>query len=822
MDTYRYEGSETIDVKVKNSTNAIKLNAKELSIKVAKVSLNGVEQDATVSYDKEHEEITLTFKKSVRGDAKIKLDFDGENNNKMYGFYRSEVKDGNKTDMMLSSQFEAADARAAFPSFDEPEFKSTYDLTMAVDKGLDALSNMPVKEQHTEGHKEVITFDTTPKMSSYLLYMGVGRFEYKEEKVGNVTIRMVTPPGRGAYTQLPLEYAKKAVEFYQDYFGIDYPLPKIDLIAVPDFAAGAMENWGAITFRETALLCTNDSAASTKEDVASTIAHELAHQWFGDLVTMEWWDDLWLNESFATYMSYKALDSMHPEWQVMLQYANDEQGTAFAADQLKSTHPINVKVDNPGEVDEIFDEISYQKGGSVLLMLESYVGKDAFRRGLHEYLKKNSYGNASKSDLWMAIQAASGDRNVSRIMQKWVDMPGYPMVEVSKVKDGFELRQKKFTLIGDNSNSVWPIPLTYETGEGKGKVLMDKKSMKIKTKSDWIKINSGQSGIYRASYDKDTLQKLGELVQSGKLEGLDAWGVENDLFALARSGSANIGQYLDFVNKYCTNAEYPTNQDVLQHLSWLATMCYGKPIEGDVNATIVNVGTPLLSRLGWASKQGESDIDTMLRGSVIAQLGRAGKQDVVSMAQTIFKDSFAQGRIDSNLRAAVYSIVAWNGDENTFNTFVSRYQAETDPAEKIRLIAALGKFSDPKLLDRALDLSLTGSIRLQDSHVIPSVVSVSPVGKDMIWGWTKSHWGDFVTRYGSGTHMLADFVDNMSMGYGKQLLGEVQNFFANPDNMRDDIKMSVSQLIERITVNTRFMEENRQAQEGGKQKAKAF
>ncbi len=815
MKQFTYKGSEVIDAHVSRSAKVIKLNAKELSVTNAKVMVNGVEQDAGVSYDKKNQQVILTLPKAVHGDARIKLDFVGENNDRMYGFYRSEVKDGASTSYMLTSQFEAADARAAFPCFDEPALKATYDLSLKVDKGLDAISNMPVKEKRAEGNKQVFTFETSPKMSSYLLYMGVGKFDYVEDKVGSTVIRLVTPPGRQGYADLPLEYAKKAVEFYQSYFGIDYPLPKIDFIAVPDFAAGAMENWGAITFRERALLCNNSSSASTKESVASTIAHELAHQWFGDLVTMKWWDDLWLNESFATYMSYKALDSAYPEWNVMLQYASEVQGTALGADQLKSTHPINVPVGSPAEADEIFDEISYEKGGSVLHMLESYVGEAAFRKGLHEYLASHAYGNASKADLWKAIQDASGDKNVSRIMKKWLDMPGYPLVEVRKVSDGFELRQKKFTLIGEKSNSVWPIPVTFSTEGGEGKVLMDKERIVIKTKSPWIKINTKQAGIYRTSYDKDTLSELGALLQSGKLGGLDAWGIENDLFALARAGKINVNDYLDFVDRYCTNADYPMNENVIGNLDWLSTMFYGKPVSDRINESIIKVGEPLLDRLGWAVKGGEKDIDTMLRGAVISALGQAGYAPVVSMAEAIFRDSFAQGQIDSNLRGAIYSIVAWNGDANTFDTFVKRYETETDPAEKIRLLKALGMFKDPQLIERALGMFSSDTIRLQDSHVIPSVISGNPVGKDMIWEWTKANWKTFMAKYGSGTHMLADFVENLGLGNGDKMLDEVKDFFAKGSNMRDDISMSVKQVMERIAINTRFMEENAQEKKDG-------
>ena len=820
MQSHSYQGSEAIDVSIARPTRSIRLNAKGLSVTGASITIDGTAQQAAVSYDEDNEELVLRFDRPVSGDAKLELKFNGENNDKMYGFYRSSYTDNGTPQQMLTTQFEAADARAAFPCFDEPAFKATFDLTLVVDKGLEAVSNMPVASRRSDGGKEVITFGTTPMMSSYLLYMGVGQFERVTEKVGNVEISVLTTPGKSAYAKLPLEYAKKAVEFYQSYFGIAYPLPKIDLIAIPDFAAGAMENWGAITFRESALLCNDSSSQATKQAVAETIAHELAHQWFGNLVTMKWWDDLWLNESFATYMSFKALDDAHPEWDVMLQYLSGTTSRAMSADQLRSTHPINVKVSAPAEIDRIFDEISYQKGGSVLHMLEDYVGADAFRRGLAEYLGKNAYSNATKEDLWLAIEHASGDANVSKIMRHWVNVPGYPVIKVKKVRGGFELRQKKFTIDGERRSRPWPIPLVFETEDGTSRVLMDSKKLVIKTQSDWIKLNAGQAGLYRASYDEATLERLGKLVEAGRLGGADAWGIENDLFAMARCGLIEVRTYLNFVASHCNDPDYPLSESTIGHLSWLAALLRGNPLESEVNAVIEKLAAPILAELGWSKRPGERDVDTLLRGQVISALGEAGDPQVIDMADDIFRNSFTQGMVDANLRSAIYKIVAMNGDGQVFDSFVSRYKAESDPEERLKLLSALGHFRDPALVDKALEITLTEAVRLQDSTIIPSVVGGNEAAIRGLMLWTESHWQEFMARYPSGTHLLEDFVDSIGMAYGRDTLAELKAFFSKPENRRDDIEVAVKHLLERVAANTRVIERNGQAETTQKSKSK--
>ena len=458
LSTFKTAGNETIECIVRKETTRIILNSKEIEVKSATVKSNGATQSACVNEDKELERIELILETPVEGPIEIEIDFICVNNDKMYGFYRSTYEVDKQQKNLLSSQFEAANARAAFPCFDEPEFKAIFKLSMKIGKDLISISNMPVLKETISQDKKLVEFEETPKMSSYLLYLSVGEFEIKEDKVGKLIIRVITTPGKEKFTELPMQYAKESVKWLQEYFGIEYPLPKLDFIAIPDFAAGAMENWGAITFREIALLGDEKTALSNRQYIASVIAHETVHQWFGDLVTMRWWDDIWLNESFAEFMSNKCMDELHPDWDFGIQYIENTVGTAFAADALKSTHPISVEVDSVGEISSIFDAISYQKGGSVLRMLEDYVGKDIFKKGLHVYLKKHEYSNATKHDLWDSIQEAaeaSGKKiEVAKIIEDWVMKPGHPIDPCERGPRRFFPRTRKIHAIGKRERKL--------------------------------------------------------------------------------------------------------------------------------------------------------------------------------------------------------------------------------------------------------------------------------------------------------------------------------------------------------------------------------
>ena len=808
LKTFTFKGHVVISVNVKNPTRQIRLNSKELKIISASIASNGKDYAAKAKADKKENVLTLSFGKAVKGRAQITIDFEGKNNDEMYGLYRSKYPYKGKDGYILTTQFESTDARSAFPCFDEPEFKATFDLELIIDRDLSALSNMPIKGESSFNEKKKITFNTTFRMSTYLLYIGIGKFEFLEGRLGKRSVRVVTVPGKIAYAGMALDFTKKFLAYYEGYFGVKYPLPKLDMIAVPDFAAGAMENWGAITFREVEILG-NEKITSVvmKRRIAEVIAHELAHQWFGDLVTMAWWDDLWLNESFATFMAYKAVDHVFPEWQMGTQYFIETVGTAFAMDQLKTTHPISVHVNEPSEINEIFDNISYDKGGSILSMLEDYVGEETFRKGLNIYLKKHKYGNATKYDLWGAIQqvANSSGKNVSRVASYWIDNPGYPMVDVKLGGNGILLEQNRFLLADGKGAGTWPIPLHYKTESGQGYMLMSGKNDSISMeKGSYVKLNYLQKGLYRVRYPDKILNSLGELVKAKKIGPLDAWGIENDLYALVRSCKVPLNTYLDFIERYCFDSGYPLNFSVSGHLYGLSVLLHGTAPYSRIMKLIISYHKRILSKTGWETRSSDDDVTIMLRSVAIRSLGTAGEKETVSRAKAMFKDYAEKGKaIETNIRSAVYAINAWTGDEWTFDKFAELYKKVELPEERLKLLSALGNFGSPSLAKKGLSLTLSKYVRLQDSPSIPSVSSSNYVGKELIWAWTKKNWKTLARRC-RAQMMLSSFVGDLGIISDRKTRNEIKRFFANPKNMKNEIKRELAQTLERIDANIRF------------------
>ncbi len=815
MKKFVYKGSVKIDAKAEKGVKNIKLNAGELEIHAAYVESSAGREKAGISRDMERGLLELKLGKPVSGGIRIEIEFTGIHNDKLYGFYRSKYEGSGGSGYLLTTQFEPANARNAFPCFDEPEFKAVFEVSMIVPEDMSCISNMPAKSEIKNGAgKKTVSFMPTPRMSTYLLYLGVGNFVRNTSKYRNIEIGLVTTPGKEKYSKLPLEYAVKFLSYYEKYFGIKFPLPKMDLIAIPDFAAGAMENWGAITFRETALLGDVNSAMATKQRIAEVIAHEFVHQWFGDLVTMKWWNDLWLNESFANFMSYKALEAVFPEWEMMNRYVAEVVGAAFATDQLKATHPISVKVDTPEEIDQIFDDISYNKGGAVLNMLEGFVGNSNFRKGLNAYLKEHAYSNADKYDLWNAIGRASlkegNGRRLPEVAKSWIDNEGYPGIEVERAGSKLALRQKRFMLMDSGKeNTEWliPVEMGYLDGKGRESLLMSGKALSINVeKGKKPKLNFGQRGFYRVFYSQDMLESIGEMIKENEVKGLDAWGVENDLYAYMKKNLFTLGEYLDFVEKYCFAAKYPMNLGILSHLRGLYTLFYGKEFaEGErLKKIFKEYSMDIIKQVGWKKNPEESPTTVLMRSSAILGSGLAGEHMTVNKAKKLFEQSQKGISIDPDIRSAVYSIVAWSGNGDTYSGLRERYEKEEVPEEKVRFLAALGMFSDEKLLKSAMDYSLTSRVRYQDSFFIPAYVSSNPLGRKVIWKWTRENWSELMKRFKSGTHMLGRYAENLSLIDNQSEVNEIGRFFSRKGNMRADIRNSVDKTMEIIEINRRF------------------
>ncbi len=822
LKTFRFRGKLVIKVKVRESANEIALYAKELEIKGVTVRTKQGEQKATWKHDPVHNILTIKFKEGVSGDAELLFDYIGVNNDRLYGFYRSSYEFKGKKGYMLTTHLEAPNARALLPCFDEPEFKATFDVTVILDKELDAISNMPVKSiKKMEKGRKAVAFQTTPIMSTYLLYIGVGRFEYLNGKAGHINVRIVTVPGKKALASLPMEYAKSVVQDYEKYFGIKYPLPKLDFIAVPDFSAGAMENWGAITFREADLLGdAKETPVAARERIAEVIAHELAHQWFGDLVTMRWWDDMWLNESFATYMENKSLNRLYPEWKEMEKYYNDTISGAFAADSLRNTHPIRVKVDTVEEIEELFDAIGYNKGGSVLFMLENYVGSEPFRKGLHNYLKAHSYSNATSTDLWDAIQMetrrSGKNPKVTEIMQDWITRAGYPIINVTKdVGDaGFTIEQEKFTISGTEKGERWKIPVSYLTSEGEGKILLDAQSARIHTKSEWIKLNYRQTGFYRVRYDSYNLARLGKLYRAKQLGDVDAWGMEADLFALARSGMVKARDYITFISRYCMDSGYPLNMNISGHINWIVMKSYNEPFGEDIRKFSIRYHKHLLESVGPHPRENESTINKKLRASAIASLSFAGEKEVRWKLEGIFERFVNKNeKIDPDLRDPIFTNAAmFYGDQKKFDAFVNLYLKDPLPDVRIDAITSLPMFKDPVFVRKALDLAFTSKVRLQDSIILLGSARGNPCIGNLYWEWMREHWKQISDLYGDpSSHMLKSAVAFAGSISDRKARDEFKAFFSRKENMRSDINREALKALEAMDANIRFMEVNRGA-----------
>ncbi len=807
--SWQFRGKVVIQIDIRKPTKLIKLHTKELQIKDAQLVQNGT-FGAQIHVDEPKQELQLTFPKVLRGKAVLTILFQGTHNEGMYGFYRSRYMLNGKEESLLTTQFESASARACFPCFDEPFFKATFDVSLTVPQPFTTISNMPIKKEITiAGGKKQVVFQVSPKMSTYLLYLAVGNFKYVETMYRNIKIRVYTVPDKIKYATLSLHYTKTFLQFFEQYFQIRYPLPKLDMLAIPDFASGAMENWGAITFREIALLGDEHTSVVYKQNIAITVAHELAHQWFGNLVTMQWWDDLWLNESFATFMSYKAVHDAFPEWELPLQYFEDTICNALGADQLISTHPITVKVNTPGEIDEIFDSISYDKGGSVLHMLESFVSEKIFREGLHQYLQRHAYSNATKFDLWQAIQGAYKKTTITAMMHRWITQPGYPIVMVSKSKLGFLLQQQRFTLKQKTFPTMWHIPLNYVTADGIAKTaLMTQKTLTLKEQKGWIKLNSGQHGFYRVKYETKVLQQLGEGIREKRIAPVDATGIENDLFSLTIQGKYTVDDYLKFVENYCVDAQYPLNSSVSAHLSSLFRITYRKKAFREVRRVSVLFHGNLLKQVGWERKPKERNTTAMLRSMSIYMLGMAGHEATLRKASTLFKQLRTKNTIDQNIKGAIYTLAAWQGDEKTFEYFLERYKNEELPEEQRKLLRSLAMFQNAGLQQRALEVSQSKTVRLQDSMMIPMALSANPMCT-LIWPWTKSNWVGLMKKYSTGTHMLPHFVHNLAGVDTPEAYKEIQHFFSLAQHKRDDIKMAVTQTLEKLDVLMHFLEKNK-------------
>ena len=763
---------------------------------------------AKSSLNKKDEKLTIKLAKKIKGKAKLSIKFTGTLNDRLLGFYKSQYKDKKgKTKYLATTQFEAADARRAFPCWDEPAVKATFDVSLLVDKHLDAISNMPVISKKKTETKILYKFVRTPIMSTYLLYLGVGEFEYLHGKLRNIKIRIVTTKGNKNKGKLSLDFTKKFLGEYEKYFGIKYPLPKLDMIAIPDFAAGAMENWGAITFREAILLYdTKTSSTRTKQYIAEVISHELAHQWFGNLVTMKWWNDLWLNESFATFMATKIVNKFYPEWDLWDQFLGDAMLEAMSLDALKNSHPINVDVKHPAQIREIFDAISYDKGGNVLRMLENYVGIENFRKGLKYYLTQHKYSNAEGQDLWKSIGKVA-HKPVDSMMKTWIDQVGYPIVDVKRNNSKISLTQRRFLSDGSTSSkNRWAIPIHIEEGNHESSILMksQKSAVSLKNTDSNFIINSGRYGFYRVQYDDNSLANLSLLIDEKILNHVDRWSLQNDLFSQCVSGTKQLQEYLDFTASYHDEDDYITLQNLAQNLYYLYKLTRKEKFSDEIRTYTAQFLGTIFDRLGWDSQKNEKHTNALLRSFVITALGKLGDKEILDETRKRF-NKFLKNKnsLAADLQEPVFVLMAWQGNEKTYNKLLSLYKKSTLQEQKIRFLMAMCNFKQKNLLLKTLTLSLTPEVRSQNIRVPIMGVSANIYGSDILWPWLKNHWKKLVRRFGVGNPLANRIVASIGSVIDDKQEKDLRKFFKR--NPLPGTERVIEQTLERVRIKSAFL-----------------
>ena len=805
---FTFDGLESISINCKKSVNIITMNCAELKIKSCIVKSGQKIIESTPKINEKKEELQIKLGEKIRGLCTVDLEFEGILNDRLLGFYRSKYQQNGKTKYLATTQFEAADARRAFPCWDEPEAKATFEISIIADNKFTAISNMPIKTKKKTGNKTTYNFQKTPLVSTYLIYLGVGEFEYLTGKAGKIQIRVVTTKGNTSRGKFSLELGKKLLTSYEKYFGIKFPLPKLDLIAVPDFAAGAMENWGAITFRETILLYDpKTSSTRTKQFIAEVISHEIAHMWFGNLVTMKWWNDLWLNESFATFMATKFVDKFYPEWDLWNQFVEDAMNVAMGLDSLKTTHPIDVKVNSPAEIREIFDAISYDKGGCVLRMLENYVGEPNFQKGLKKYLSDFKYKNAKGQDLWDAIGKASG-MPVTAMINTWLKQPGFPLVEINQDGNNLKIKQKRYLLESDKkfSKGLWSIPLSLGLEKETSKTLFSKKSMSVKLPKNTIGFvaNYGRKGFYRVKYDEGILLDLKMLVDQKRIPPIDRWAIQNDLFSLCVSGDEQVRNYLDFSDAYFDEDSYLASVNVAHNLASLYFRAFDEKFIEEIRSYAINYFRKILSNLGWEPQKSDKHTDALLRTFTIAVLGKMNDDSVTDEAIRKYQKFLkSPSSLSPDLIETICSIAAWNGNSKTFAELKKLYTNAKTMEEKLRFLGAMCGFQDKKLLVRTLNFSQTPEVRSQNMQLPIMKVAGNPYGDKVLWPWLKKNWKNINKKVGHGNPLFNRIVASIAGVADDSMENEIKLFFKN--NPTPGTERTQSQTLERIRINSKFL-----------------
>src|SRR6266496_43344 len=754
IDQFSFTGTETVKLNVRSPVHQLVLNSLELKIEAASVDGKDLPASA-IKTDKEKELLMLTLPlKLAQGDHTLALRFSGKINQQGQGlFYMRYQEQGTGVPkVMLGTQFEATDARRFFPCWDEPVFRARFQLSAVVPENWLAVSNMPIESERKITEGKEVRFAATPPMSSYLNVLVAGELDLIEARSDSTQVRVIATKGKAELGRYAVEATAQILQYYNDYFGVPYPLPKLDQIALPGGFGGAMENWGGITYYESALLFDpKNSSAETKQIIYEVIAHEMAHMWFGDLVTMAWWDNLWLNEGFASWMGTKCTSHFNPQWEVWMRRETPRDPTrrvgiakeaAMEGDARSTTHPIQQLIATEAEANSAFDDITYKKGQSFLRMLESFLGEDVFRDGIRRYIAEHQYSNATTADLWNALSEAS-KKPIGEIAAGWTEQPGFPVVKVEREAGGkVSLRQERFTVNFKNAPPLeWKIPLTYSVvREEPGTLLMTSKleSLQNIPADRALKLNVNGAGNYRVEYDEPSWKLL--------LEALPKLGVEDrvnllsDAWALVQAGRVPVSRYFGLVEKLPASTELAEREQIINVLDFINRLLVGSPEREKFQRYSRSLLRPTFETLGWEPKKGEPPTVGNLRASLINALGDLNDPEITAGCRERFEKYLANpASLAPDLRPSVLAVVGRYADEKTWSKLHELGLKTTSIEEKQNYYNALAEAIDPKLVKKTLPIALTDELPTSRAIFLVAGVARDSGHPDIAWEFAKAN-----------------------------------------------------------------------------------
>jgi len=800
LDAGTFTGSEAVLLEVAEPVDEIVLNAAELGIGEGRLEGPGGTLEVTeVRLDAENERAHLRLSgRAEPGEWTLRLAFSGALSERMDGFYRSTYQgEAGATRTIGTTQFESTDARRAFPCWDEPDLKAVFGVTLVAVQGQLAISNGPEIGREPAGDGRVrVRFGDTMPMSTYLVAFVVGPLEVTEPMdVDGIPLRIVHQPGKGHLTDFALEVGAFCLRFFAEYYDIPYPAEKLDMVALPDFAQGAMENLGCITYRESLLLADRSKATQPElAAIADVIAHEVAHMWFGDLVTMRWWNGIWLNEAFATFMELVAVDAYRPDWERWSQFLRT-RSVAFEIDALQSTRPIEYEVHSPDEASGMFETLTYTKGAAVLRMLEQYLGPERFRDGIRRYLDQHRYGNTETHDLWDAIEAATGEP-VRRIMDGWILKGGYPEISTELAEGVVRLAQRRYVLTGKAGHDTWEVPLLVRAGGKTAPVLVEPSGTSVPEPGEGpVVVNAGAHAFARVRYDEMLLARI-----TGALDELSAderTQLVDDTWASVVAGRGSAAAFCRFAAAFESETEYPVWQALLQGLGWCERFLEGAPRER-YRSFVRSLVRPALDRVGWEPREGERDLAKPLRGTLVTSLGVLGADpNAAALAREIEAEARRGEPVDASLASAAVAVLAATGSEQEYEAFLRARAEAATPQEQLRYLYSLSDFRDAALVERTVAMALTDEIRSQNAPGVLARAVANREHGERAWALVKERWAEIEQRLAPST--LVYVADGVRFLATPELVQDAGTFFAG--HPIPQAALQLQQQLERQRVN---------------------